>query len=82
MAGINAALELDDTGVPTIQRQEDKNIMDAILESNKFTAAQICRLNLCRLYLQAITTSDLTDASGKALDPYKLAGNPTTQSST
>ncbi len=82
MADINATLELDDTGVPSIQRHDDKHIMDAILESNKFTAAQIRRLNFCRLYLQAITISDLTDATGKALDPSKLAGNPTAQSST
>jgi hypothetical protein len=45
MAEINVTLELDDTGVPTIQRQDDKYIMDAILESNKFTASQISRLN-------------------------------------
>ena len=64
MADINATIELDETGVPSVQRQADKHIMDQILESNKFTAAQIRRLNYCRLFLQAITLSDITDASG------------------
>ena len=82
MADINATIELDETGVPTVQRQADTYIMDQILESNKFTAAQIRRLNYCRLYLQAITISDLTDATGITLDLTKLAGNPSIQSST
>lgn len=42
MAEINATIELDASGVPTIQRHANNHIMDQILESNKFTAAQIC----------------------------------------
>ncbi|KAI2493087.1 hypothetical protein MHU86_21471 [Fragilaria crotonensis] len=48
--------------------------MDGILSSGKFTAAEIRRLNYCRLYLQAQTLSDLTNITGDALDPAKLAG--------
>lgn len=61
----------------------DKHIMDQILESKKFTAAQIRRRwNYCRLFLQAITVSDCTDTSGTTLDLNKLAENPSIQSST
>jgi hypothetical protein len=41
MLEINANMELNFTGVPPIQRQHDTHIMDAILESQKFSPAQI-----------------------------------------
>lgn len=82
MSEINATIELDTTGVPPCQRQHDKHIMDQILSSNKFTAAQIRRLNYCRLYLQATTISDITDATGRRLDPAKLLGTFSGRSST
>ena len=50
--------------------------MDVVLESNKFTALQIRRINYCRLFLQAVTISDLTDATGHKLDSSKLNGIP------
>ena len=45
MATINATMELDNTGVPMIQRQHDAHIMDLILDSDQFTPMQIRRLN-------------------------------------
>ena len=53
--------------------QQSSDKLDQILESNKFTAAQIRCLNYCRLFLQAITLSDITDASSTSLDLNKLA---------
>jgi len=79
---INASFELDTNGVPPPQRQHDAYIMDMILESNQFTALQIRRLNYCRLYLQVVTISDITDATGTHLDQSKLHGIPDAQSST
>ena len=55
--------------------------MDVILDSNLFSDTEIRRLNYCRLYLQAITLSDLTQASGRKLDPAMLQGNPDHSSS-
>lgn len=72
MAQINASIDLDQTGVPPTQRQNDAHIMDMILESDRFTSAEIRRLNYCRLFLQAVTISDLTDATGTRLDLSKL----------
>ena len=82
MLEINANMELDFTGVPPIQRQHDTHIMDMILESQKFSPAQIRRLNYCRLYLQAVTISDSTDTTGTQLDAAKLAGTPSVKCST
>ncbi len=41
MARVNASLELDQNGVPPLEREHDTHIMDVVLESNKFTAAQV-----------------------------------------
>lgn len=80
MAQINASFELDNSGVPLIKRKNDAHIMDAILESNRFTDTQIRRLHYCRLFLQAVTVSDLSDATGRQLDPSKLQGIPSNRS--
>jgi hypothetical protein len=82
MATINATMELDNTGVPLIRRQHDAYIMDLILDSDQFTLTKIRRLNYCRLYLQAVTISDLTDATGETLDQMKMRGVPDFWSST
>jgi hypothetical protein len=50
---INATIELDDNGVPPLQQHDDQHIMDLILDSDRFTKAQICRLNYGRLFFQA-----------------------------
>ena len=75
-------MDLDTKGIPPLQRQHDAHIMDVILESNQFTSAQVRRLNYCRLYLQAVTISDISDATGQQLDRSKLLGRPNVQSST
>ena len=82
MARVNASFELDHNGVPPLEREHDSHIMDVILESNRFTAAQTRRINYCRLFLQAVTFSDITDATGMQLDASKLNGTPSAMSST
>jgi len=75
LASINAKLRLDNPYLPKLQRLHDFCIMDAIHESGKFTPAEICKLNYCRLYLKATTVSDLTSIDGRSLDNSKLSGN-------
>lgn len=81
LATIDATMVLDDSSIPPLQRVHDFYLMDAILESRQFTPAQVRRLNFCRLYLQAVTVSDLTTAEGICLDPGKLHGEPSLMSS-
>ena len=74
LAYINAGIQLDMTGVAPAERQYDEFIMDRILESKAFTKKEIRRLNYCRMYLGALTISDLTTTNGDRLDKAKLDG--------
>ncbi len=82
LASQNASIHLLDPYIPHLQRIHDAYIMDAILQSNQFSPAQIRHLNYCRLYLQAVTISDITDVAGRSLDKSKLHGKPSLMSST
>jgi hypothetical protein len=79
---VRAWIEVDDTGIPPVEREHDEHIMDIILKSNKFQPAQIRMLNYCRLYLGAVTLSDLTTPTGIYLDNAKLKGEISRWSST
>jgi hypothetical protein len=48
--------------------------MDIILSSGRFTKGEVRRLNYCRLYLKAVTISDLTTIHGNKLDLIILHG--------
>jgi hypothetical protein len=72
---IGASLQLDSSYIPSLERVHDHHIMDVIIQSAKFTPKEIKTLNYCRMYLQAVTLSDITNAAGNALDMHMLAGN-------
>jgi hypothetical protein len=71
---VGATIELDDPYLTKREREHDWHIMDAIIQSGKFSPVEIQQLNYCRLYLQSITISDLANARGDALDPYMQLG--------
>ena len=48
--------------------------MDIALASNAFTTSELRLINYCRLYVQAVTVSDITTAQGVALDPILVLG--------
>ncbi|KAI2495436.1 hypothetical protein MHU86_19068 [Fragilaria crotonensis] len=48
--------------------------MDRILASGRFSDNEIRRINYCRLYLGALTISDLATTEGTQLDQAKLTG--------
>ena len=75
-------LVIDEPSIPKLQRSNDYHIMDAVLEADQFTKAEIRRLNYCRMYLQASTLADITEVNGKSLDLSKWKGNPSVVSST
>jgi hypothetical protein len=81
LASINAGLHLDVTGLPPLEREHDGYIMEWIIQSDRFTDKEVVRLNYCRLFLNAVTLSDLTATNGKLLDIGKLNGEPSLISS-
>ena len=76
LSTIDASIRIDKADVKPLQRAHDFYIMDVIITSQEFTAAEVRRLNYCRLYLGAVTAADLTETTGKSLDTSKLHGNP------
>jgi hypothetical protein len=78
---IKAGISIYSLEVPQLQRQNDVYLMDVILEKGNFIAAEIRRLNYCRLYLGAITLSDITTVNGTLIDPGKKQGMPSLFSS-
>ena len=69
LASIDGKLRLDDPYIPAPQRVNDTHIMDYVLASGQFKPNAIKQINYCRLYLQAVTVSDVTEASGFCLFP-------------
>jgi hypothetical protein len=81
LSKIDATIEVDDPGISPPQRIHDSYLMDHILQSKQFKPAQIRCLNYCRLYLQAVTVSDITTNAGLQLDLSKRKGHPSLVSS-
>jgi len=48
-------------------RENDDYIMDLILKSNQFNPKQIRRINYCRLFLNVLLLSDITEPDGSTL---------------
>jgi hypothetical protein len=82
VAYIDAALELTKTHVKPLQRKGDKFLMDRTCNSGLFSPAKLKRLNYCRLYLNVLTLSDVTDAKGTQFAPGILDGIRSVQQST
>ena len=75
LADFNMKLQLnEDLEIPRLQRENDRHIMDIILDSEFFSPRDIRGLNYCRLYLQAATVSDLSHIDGTRMDQAKLCG--------
>ena len=79
---VGAWIEVDDAEIAPLEREHDDYIMVLVLQSNEFQPTQIRMLNYCRLYLGAVTISDLTTTSGIYLDNAKLQGQISQMSST
>ena len=59
----------------TPQRKNDQCIMDIVISANTFKPYEIRQINYCRLYLQAITLSDITCAAGTHVRPEVRRGD-------
>jgi hypothetical protein len=74
---VQGRLRLDSAFVPEIQRVNDSFIMDHVLERGDFTRKELRKINYCQLYLQAITVSDISNATGTTLMPGIRSGDYT-----
>jgi hypothetical protein len=75
LALINGSLEFADNQIQPKQREGDTYLMDLALPS-KLNPHKLRGINLCRLFFNALTLSDITNASGNRLSPGILDGTP------
>jgi hypothetical protein len=71
---IGGSIELQDTFVDPLQRENDQFLMDMAIRSRKFTPGQLKKINYCRMYLNVLLLSDVVKANGKELDEGLYAG--------
>eukprot|EP00980_Cylindrotheca_fusiformis_P027515 scaffold20799_cov73-Cylindrotheca_fusiformis.AAC.4 len=71
LATIDASIEVDTPFVPPCQRENDFYLMDVATSAADFSVQDLCRLNYCRLFLQAVTASDIVKPTsrGDTIDP-------------
>jgi hypothetical protein len=69
LATINARFDLDDTYVPHLQRIGDVYLMDLLVGTDAYPDDVLRIINNCRLFLNVITLSDITNAAGTHLIP-------------
>jgi hypothetical protein len=67
LKSIHGSICLNQLYVPSLQRTHDSYIMDHVLSSGQFCPIEVRAINYCRLYLQAVTVSNITDATGTRL---------------
>lgn len=73
---IQGKMQLDQPYLPSLQRQQDAFIMDAVLLSGKFQPNEIRKINYCRLYLRVITLADISNANGTMITDEAYQGSP------
>ena len=65
----NCDVKIDGIWTPTVQRQKDQCIMDALRD-----CTDIVRVNRVRIYLQATTIADIANAEGTHITEYSFGG--------
>jgi hypothetical protein len=56
---------------PIHTRINDASLMETFAESKLFKPWQLRKINWCRIYLRAVTISDIATASGTSINPYR-----------
>jgi hypothetical protein len=62
-------IRIDGLGTPRVQRTNDQCIMDVLRNCQETT-----RVNRVRIFLQATTIADITDAEGTHISEYAFGG--------
>ena len=65
---------------PTLVRINDFCLMETMCTTRVYTKQQLCTINRCRIFLQAVTMADITDSSGNSVtaEAYEGKIDPTT----
>jgi exonuclease III len=66
---IHGSLRIADLTIQPLQRYHDYYIMDAVVTCPSLSPSDVKRINYCRLYLQVLTLSDMSNATGDRLAP-------------
>jgi hypothetical protein len=82
LSRVSGHIVLDHNYVTPPQRDHDSHLMDRVLNSGQFTAAEMCSIQYCRLFLQCHTVSDITDPTGHYLKDGVRSGTLFHHSST
>ena len=80
LATIRTQIVLDNPYIAPLQRLNDEYLMPRIIQSGVFTDTDLHVTNCCRMYLDVLTVSDLTTASGTFIDAAILQHGPSTSS--
>jgi hypothetical protein len=75
-------ITLDRDYVTPLQRIRDTHLMVAVLDSGRFTPAETCLVQYCRLFLQVHTVSNIAASTGTHLKAGIRSGNLFSCSST
>jgi hypothetical protein len=75
LQSVGGTIELGENNIVPLQREHDQLLMDYVLSSGKFKPAQIRRLNYCRMYLNVLLLSDITNASGDMIERSMYSGD-------
>ena len=59
---------------PKLQRENDICLMQQLIGHNNFTKKQIAAINRCRIYLQALTLSDIANGTGSFVTKMAYEG--------
>jgi hypothetical protein len=68
-------LQCEEFLCPSLLRVRDKSIMKTLMDSGKFERWQMRDINRCRLYLKAVTISDIASACGKKMNSCRWKKN-------
>ena len=57
-----------DYTLPPLEREHDVILIDELIQSEQFYIKAIIQFNMCRLYLQALSLSDIVTSDGKSIE--------------
>lgn len=60
--------------LPKRLRENDESIMDSILEKTSYSPLELEEINSCRMYLNVITTADITEGDGRQVTLEAIEG--------